>query len=317
LANPALAFDDEFGDHSPMSEFLELAQRGRTQWWRYPLAIVLAVVLWLIACTAAIVALGLAHVMPADISAELTQPTHIAVFFGATGAMFGALLASFAIAIAVVHGKRFASIVGVWRWRRLAIGAAVWVVVCILGGAVDFGLQPGGFHASASAATWRLALWAIPSLTIQTFTEEFIFRGYVTQALLLATRRPLATAVLSGLCFALLHIPNGWPQAASALAFGVITALIAIRTAGIAFTFGLHLANNLFGALIVVSANDVFRGSPALITQATPRLMWFDAALPFIALLALLWLVAKPAGRLSPRRSPIPPSWRKPGPRVF
>jgi membrane protease YdiL (CAAX protease family) len=110
--------------------------------------------------------------------------------------------------------------------------------------------------------------------------------------------------MLSGLAFATLHIPNGWPQAASAAAFGVITALIAMRTVGIAFTFGLHLVNNLFGAVIVVSANDVFRGSPALFTQATPHLMWLDAAVPFIAMVAALWL----SGALGLRSPSLRPS---------
>lgn len=273
-----------------MNEFLALAARGKTTWWRYPLAILLAVVLWLLLCVLGIVVFELAGAVPADMSQELTQPKHIAGFYGGTGLLFGALLVAMAVAVRLLHGKRPGDIVGVWSWRRLATGAGVWLAICIIAGGVDYLIQPAGFSATASAATATLALWAVPSLIVQTFTEEFIFRGYVTQALLLATRRPMVAAVLSGLAFAALHIPNGWPQAASAAAFGMITALIAMRTAGIAFTFGLHLVNNLFGAVIVVSANDVFRGSPALITQTTPQLMWLDAAVPFVALLAALWI---------------------------
>jgi hypothetical protein len=287
-----------------MNEFLELAARGKTAWWRYPVTIFLAIVLWLLACTAIIVGLFIAHAMPPNISQELTQPQHIEVFYGATGGMFGLLLLSFIAAVRLLHGKRFADILGVWSWRRLLTGAGIWLVVTLVAVLVDYLIQPTGFSKTASAATLTLALWALPSLTVQTFTEEFIFRGYVTQGLLLATRRPLVTAVLSGLAFATLHIPNGWPQAASAAAFGVITALIAMRTAGIAFTFGLHLVNNLFGAVIVVSANDVFRGSPALITQATPHLMGLDAAVPFVAMIVALWLSGAFALRgLSPRPS--------------
>jgi membrane protease YdiL (CAAX protease family) len=285
-----------------MTEYLELAARGKTEWWRYVAAIVLALVVWLLLVTVAIVAIELAGAMPADVTQALTQPKNIQVFYGSTGGLFGLLLVALTLAVRLLHGKRFGDIVGVWSWRGLATGAAIWLGVCLLGGVVDFLLQPSGFSSTTGAATLTLALWALPSLTIQTFTEEFIFRGYITQALLLATRRPAVTAVLSGLAFAALHIPNGWPQAASAAAFGVITALIAMRTGGIAFTFGLHLVNNLFGAVIVVSANDVFRGSPALITQATPHLMWLDATIPFVALAAALWFSGV-FGRLSPRPS--------------
>jgi membrane protease YdiL (CAAX protease family) len=166
----------------------------------------------------------------------------------------------------------------------------LWLAVCVLAAIGDFLIEPRGFGFTASGRTVTLMLWAVHALAIQTFAEEFVFRGYLTQALFLATRRPFLTALASGAIFGALHIPNGWPQAASAVMFGVVTALIAIRTGGIAFTFGLHLVNNLFGAFVVVSANDVFRGSPALITQSTPNLMWLDAFVPLVAMAAALWV---------------------------
>ena len=100
------------------------------------------------------------------------------------------------------------------------------------------------------------------AILVQTFTEEFIFRGFVTQGILLVLRRPLPAACVSGLVFGAMHIPNGWPQAINAVWFGIICALIAIRTGGIALTSGIHLANNYFGAMGVVSGGDVFKGQP-------------------------------------------------------
>jgi len=156
---------------------------------------------------------------------------------------------------------------------------------------VDYIVRPKGFHWSANQQTVSLVLAALFGLTIQTFTEEFVFRGYLTQGLLLATKRPIVTAVISGIIFGLLHIPNGGPEWANATVFGVITALIAIRTGGIAFTFGMHLINNLFGAIFVVSSSDVFHGAPGLFTQTTPDLMWWDLALGVAALALPVWLV--------------------------
>ena len=128
---------------------------------------------------------------------------------------------------------------------------------------------------------------------MQTFAEEFVFRGYATQALLLATRRVPLAALLSGLLFGAMHIPNGAPQAVGATIFGVVLSLIAIRTGGIAFTSGLHLANNLFGAVVVASSNDAFHGAPALFSQNTPQLMWWDTAVGALALAALLFGVMR------------------------
>jgi membrane protease YdiL (CAAX protease family) len=171
-----------------------------------------------------------------------------------------------------------------------AWGAGLWAAVQILSTLIDFVIAPRGFSFTATSSTTILAISAFAGLSVQTFAEEFIFRGYLTQGILLATRRPLVTAVLSGLVFGALHIPNGIPQAVGALAFGVAMSLIAIRTGGIAATYGLHLVNNLFGAVVVVSAGDVFRGTPGLITQNTPHLTWWDLGVLIVALTATVWL---------------------------
>ena len=128
---------------------------------------------------------------------------------------------------------------------------------------------------------------------MQTFAEEFVFRGFASQGLLLATRRVLPTALISGLLFGALHIPNGPSQAVSATIFGIVLSVIAIRTGGIAFTYGLHLVNNLFGAVVVASNNDAFHGSPALFSQNTPQLMWWDTAIGVAALVAVAVLVLR------------------------
>ena len=138
-----------------------------------------------------------------------------------------------------------------------------------------------------------LAAWALGGLLVQTFTEEFVFRGYLTQAILLALKKPLPAACISGLLFGAIHIPNGWPQALNAVCFGIVCALIAIRTGGIALTWGIHLANNYFGAVVVVSANDVFKGSPGLVIQNTPGLQWWDLGVSVLALAALPWLLSR------------------------
>ena len=80
-------------------------------------------------------------------------------------------------------------------------------------------------------------------------------------------------------------------QALNAVVFGIVCAMIAMRTGGIALTCGLHLANNYFGAVIVVSGSDVFKGSPGIIVQTTPQLVWWDLCLAILVLLGALWLI--------------------------
>jgi len=276
-----------------MDTYLDYARRGLTAWWRYLLTIVVALVAWILLDVAIVVGLMVTRLMPRDVALELTKPSHPVLFFGANGLAFATIVLGFVIAMRLIQRKRFVDVIGQWRWRLFATGLGIWTV-CLVGTTlVDFLLRPSGFRWSATAATPGLVIAALIGLGVQTFAEEFVFRGYLTQGLLLATKRPLVASVLSGLLFGALHIPNGVPQALNAVLFGMVAAYMAIRTGGIAFTYGLHLINNLFGAVFVVSASDVFSGTPGLFTQSTPNLIWLDL-ISGVAVLAIpLWFVMR------------------------
>jgi Na+/proline symporter len=55
-----------------------------------------------------------------------------------------------------------------------------------------------------------------------------------------------------------------------------------------------------FGAVVVVSGGDVFRGSPGVFTQTTLHLMWWDVGAEIVVLAIVLWLVFRM------RREPVP-----------
>ena len=284
-----------------MTAFLEYAQRGRNSWWRYLCSVVLALVTAMVLGLAIAVALVLSHQTPPDLAAQVTHPTRPAVFFIATGISFACLLAGFALAIRLLHGKRFTDLLGDWRWQALAAGGAIWFAIEALATLADFGIAPQTFQLTASSRTLALLLTAAPALAIQTFTEEFVFRGFVTQGLLVAIRKPWLTAIASGLIFGAVHVPNGWPQAVNATLFGIATAYIAIETGGIAFSFGIHLVNNLFGAVVVVSGSDVFRGAPGLFSQNAPQMMWLDVVVQgFMIVLVALLVAARRRGSARP-----------------
>ena len=279
-----------------MSEFFACAARGRNAWWRYLISGVAAIVFATLALTALSIVLGTAHILPPDVAAQLQQPRDAPIFFLGVGVVFAALAIGLMAAVFLFQRKRPGDVIGNWRWRLFFWGFGVWAgLECVLA-LIDFVIAPHGFSISVSSGTGALAISALAGLSAQTFAEEFIFRGYITQGILLATKRVLPAAAISGLVFGALHIPNGVPQAINAVVFGIVCALVAIRTGGICLTFGLHLVNNFFGAVILVSTGDVFRNSPGLFTQNTPQLLWSDLGLTSLALLALLGLVLRDGG---------------------
>jgi len=258
--------------------YLDYAQRGENAWWRYLVGTALALALAAGLGVVVVVVLQLSHIVSSDLANQVQRADQPG-FYPFNGAVFAIVLIAFWLAARLVHKKRFGDLVGHWTWRKFAAGFAIWVVLQAVAALVDFAIAPQGFSVTASGATAKAALIIVPALAAQTFAEEFVFRGYLTQGVLALTRRPMVTALVSGLLFGAVHIPNGPAQAVNATIFGIVMAMIAIRTGGIAFTFGLHLANNLFVAIVLVSARDAFRGSPGLFTQDTPGLIWWDAVM--------------------------------------
>jgi membrane protease YdiL (CAAX protease family) len=276
-----------------MATWLEYAARGRNAPWRYVVALPLALLLAITLGVLLVMAVLLLRLAPMGALAQVNDPSQPIPFFLGVFASFGLLLAGFALALRVVHRKHFGDLLGRWRWRWFGVGLVGWSAAQIVATAADAALAPQALRLSASSATLTLALVAIPALAVQTFTEEFVFRGYATQGLLLGLRRPLVASILSGVIFAAVHIPNGAPQAASALLFGSVISYAAIRTGSLAFGFGVHLANNVFGGVVVTSDADVFRGAAGLITEHAPGLLWWDVGVEAVILAVMVVLLVR------------------------
>jgi len=262
----------------------DFARRGRNGAGWTVLTVIAAGLLTLGLGVGLTVPLMLGHALPSNVQRAMTGGGDPVIFFVATGVTFSILLGAMAGAARVVQAKTFTDLVGRWSWGAFIRGAVSWLAALVVLSAVDFALAPASFRFTGSAATLRLVTVALPALTVQTFAEEFVFRGYVTQTALLALKRPLPAALVSALVFASVHIPNGWPQAANAFVVGLVLAGLAMRSGGLGFGYGLHLVNNSFGALVVVSESDVFKGVPGLITQRAAPFTALDAVLGILAL---------------------------------
>lgn len=272
--------------------YLTHANRGRNAWPRYLATISVGLLFAVVAASLFSILLAVSKLLPADVAQQLRQPSDPWLFFGAIAVLFTLICGGIAGAARLIQHKRPSDIIGCWRWSQFGWGLAVWIPVQILLAVIDFAIAPSGFHRGNHLSP-ALALWVLGAILIQTFTEEFVFRGLVTQGIFLVLRRPLASACVSGLLFGAVHLTNGWPQAINAVWFGIVCAYLAIRTGGIALTCGIHLANNYFGAVGVVSAGDVFKGLPGLFVQNTPQLQWWDLALAILAMSLLPWALQR------------------------
>jgi membrane protease YdiL (CAAX protease family) len=150
-----------------------------------------------------------------------------------------------------------------FRWREAVAGFGLAFPLVAVAFAAERLGDPTPFAppilAPATACSQVLAYTAaaIVCLYLAAFAEEAIFRGWLLQQSSTWTRSIPLMLGLNGLLFSLAHFDPDPGNFLIRAFMGAGWAWIALRTAGVEFTTGAHLANNLFLALFVAPVKFV------------------------------------------------------------
>lgn len=188
--------------------------------------------------------------------------------FVATPVGMLAALASFAgiwigvwAAMRMVHREPLAALFGNGRrvsWSGFAKGLAAVAITSLLSEIALYLLDPGIARGTVALSSWLLLLVPVTLLALlQTSSEELLFRGYLTRVLAARFRNPLVWGLVPLLLFTAMH----WnPSSGLVINLSVLAAigafalvlLATVRATGnLGAAFGAHLANNLFGFLLI------------------------------------------------------------------
>ncbi|MBD9701229.1 CPBP family intramembrane metalloprotease [Streptomyces sp. ID01-12c] len=136
-----------------------------------------------------------------------------------------------------------------WRWLVLCLGVALPVSGAILGISLLLPEPAGG----GPEVTWAglspflLGLAAVCLLVpFQAAAEEYVFRGWLSQAVGAWFRSPWVAVAPQAVLFAAAH---GWGTPwgfVDLVVFGLVAGLLTIRTGGLEAAIALHVLNNLF-----------------------------------------------------------------------
>jgi hypothetical protein len=232
------------------ADFLALARTGRTEWWRWVLGLGVILVFWLV----------LGGIPSAVRTTMGDSSTDGYGFYVVANLSFLFFLMGIWLAVAKIHRRGLRTLVTPHRRVSLAtIGAGLlcWVaatavvvgVSVLVGAELQWALDPARFF---------LFLPIVLLLTpIQATVEELFFRGYLLQGSALLMRRRWLLATLNGVLFALPHATNRETAASFWLlmlyywAFGAFMALVTIHTNTTELAIGVHVANNLLGAVVI------------------------------------------------------------------
>jgi membrane protease YdiL (CAAX protease family) len=154
------------------------------------------------------------------------------------------------------------------RWRFLFVCLALSVVALLASLAVSLllplapGEAPVGEVNDFTSRTRDFMLVILLLTPLQAAGEEYLFRGYLTQAfgsLVWARRASQALAVLGpALIFALFHgLSQDAPVFFDRFAFGVVAGILVILTGGLEAAIAMHVLNNFLAFGLALAFGDL------------------------------------------------------------
>jgi membrane protease YdiL (CAAX protease family) len=292
--------------HDEPQPFL-LAMRSRTwRWWRPAVGLLLFTVVYVVAAivTFLVGGVGVFLAEGMDFTApepDLSGPGPILVLNLVTAVAIPVVW----LAWGAVHGMRIgwsSSVLGRLRWRLfpayvgfalLTIGASIGLFMAL---AVLDGWEVDGPVASYG---WLMVV-VLLTTPLQSAAEEYMFRGYLSQAVAGWIRDPrngaVLAAVVTATLFSFAHLPPDLPTFLQYFLVGVAASAVVWLTGGLEAAIALHAVNNV---VIFVLAGAL--GEDALgATESQAGAGWFDVLVVLVALAAFVGLVARSRRLLRP-----------------
>lgn len=167
----------------------------------------------------------------------------------------GVVIVNLALAAAIVvvmvvarwcHGRLPGWLISVrpgMRWAYLGCAAVAGLIVLN----AIYLLNPGRAALSWAPPSnaWLLMILVLLTSPLQAAGEEFLFRGYLQQAIGALTRRSWVALVISALIFAAMHGAQNLPLFIDRLGFGLIAGGMVLVTGGLEASIAVHAANNV------------------------------------------------------------------------
>lgn len=256
----------------PFIEMDRAGAGGPRGWWRYPVTVLVIVVLTALGSAAVVFAASLlidtellGALQAGTLRWQEAQRGDLVVLLAGLLLSVAVLLPVTLGAVAVIHERPPRTLITAnprFAWRHALTSFGVTLAALAVITAVQLALWPGDF-----ALRWRPASFflflpvALALIPLQSFAEEVAFRGYVQQTVARASARLAVRLLVPAALFTAVHATNTEARAAGVWAFadwfilGLYMGWLAIRSNGLEYPAGFHAGVNLFLASVLGTAD--------------------------------------------------------------
>ena len=264
-------------------KFLDNVYNGKNTKGSYFLTIVITVFGGSIAAILFILLLMLLYVFSSgnmmfssQVDTLMFNPFVTLIFVGLTYGIFALL---FYLCIQFIHKKKFISLINIGKnikWKRIIKGAGLWTGIMAFFTIMSLIFQHGDVTYNFNLSSFLiLVVLSILIFPLQASFEEIFFRGYLMQGFRLISNKPVVPLVLTALIFGSIHFYNGSSLTTSltivisAVILGLMLGIIVLGENGLETAMGVHIANNMFVAIVLNSSDSGLSNLPSLITAQT------------------------------------------------
>jgi membrane protease YdiL (CAAX protease family) len=286
-------------------------------WWRPVAGLLLLVVVYVVASTITVIVALLTGIAPDLGLLDLVDPATLLI----TNLSLIVAIPVVWLAWACAHGMSIgwsSSVRARFRWRlvlpftvRALVTIGVGIGVSVL---LGFLLGSDGPTGPVRSVGW-LVLVVVLTTPLQSAAEEYLFRGYLSQAIAGWIRSPRAGAIVAALVTAALfsaaHLPPDLPTFLDRFAFGLAASAVVWLTGGLEASVVLHALNN-----VVVFVLAGLLGEGVATSSVPDGLGYLFLLVTLLSMGGYVWLVARSRRRLHPETATGALDLRLPGPRM-
>lgn len=262
--------------------------RRRPGWWTPLVVGLVGVAFYIVLVVVCLIGVLVASLLDPTIGArllaigdgarfDLADPLLVGVILGSIALM----LPAYVLASLLINGSRVGLVSSAagrlrWRWMLLCTLAAVVVAGAVTGLSLLLPAEQAGGEVLAPADNPRLwATFAVIVLVVpfQAAAEEYVFRGYLMQAIGRWLRHPAFAILLPVPLFVLGHLYDPLGQVSVGV-FAVAAGWLTWRTGGLEAAIALHVVNNLLAFLLALAGlSDVNASSPGVLSFVVSTIM--------------------------------------------
>ncbi|HIP47913.1 MAG TPA: CPBP family intramembrane metalloprotease [Lutibacter sp.] len=289
--------------------YIQQAFKGKNEWWRYLLMILLIFFGWQIIGIIPISVVAIMHssdmiaFQNAAVDSFMNLGINANLYLFSMIMMFAIGLFFIFLGIKSIHKRSITSLLTSRKeldWKRVFFAFGIWFAISMLVLSVDYFSAPENYEWNFNLVPF-LILVAISFflLPLQTSFEEVLFRGYLMQSIGILVKNKWIPLLITSIGFGLLHSFNPEVEKLGNLIMvyyigtGFLFGITTLMDEGLELSLGLHAANNIVAAVFVTTNWTVFQTDALFIDTSEPSLGMETFVPVFVIYPILLFIFSK------------------------